>query len=132
MAVGSAAGRWIWLRDKLLNEPFGFVVSAFADMLITNITLFVDEIARWPKTLLVSAPGGAVIVQGDGIGDPQLFRRLEDIVEIFLVNELRIVHADDRKVLSFIFLIPFPDPGNHPPAVNSTEGPELQQHHFSA
>ena len=125
MAAGLAADRRIWLRDKLLDEMFGFFVGPFTDMLVANITFFIDEIAGWPKTLLVSAPGGAVIIEGDGIGDSQFLRGLEDIVEIFFVTEFRIVHANDRKVMAFILIVPFPDPGNHPPAVNSAESPEL-------
>ena len=102
----SAAGRWIWFRYELLNELFSFIVSAFADVLVADIALFIDQVSCGPESLLESAPGGAVIIQGDGVGDPQLFRCLQNVVVIFFVAELRVVHADDHKVIPFILLVP--------------------------
>jgi hypothetical protein len=41
------------------------------------------------------------------------------------------VYAHHFKIIAAILFVPFPDPGNHPLAVNSTKGPELDQDHFA-
>lgn len=120
-----------WFGHELLDKMLGFVISTFAYVLIANIPLFVDEVARGPITLLVGAPSSAFVVKGDGIIDFKIDGGLQNVFDFFLVAELGVMNADDGEIVPFIFLIPFPDPGNHTLAVNSTERPKFEQDDFA-
>jgi hypothetical protein len=59
-------------------------------------------------------------------------RGLDDIFYLLLIAKLGIVYADYGEIVTFVFVVPFPDPGNYPLAVNSAECPELQENHSAA
>lgn len=56
-------------REQLLNDLFGVRVIAFAEMVIANLSLCIDEIMRRPVLIIQRASDGVVVVDGDRIVD---------------------------------------------------------------
>ena len=95
--------RSFWFGHQLLDEMLGFVIGTFAYVLIANIPLFVDEVARGPITLLVGAPSRAFVVKGDCIIDFKFDGGLQNVFDFFLVAELGVMNADDGEIVPSYF-----------------------------
>ena len=91
------------------------------------MTALVDQIQRRPITILVRAPGFPIVVLRDGIRDLQSGYSILQIIQICFVAEFRVVVTDHYQPLISIFLVPFPQRGNYVAAIDSTEGPHIQQ-----
>src|SRR5690349_7314912 len=65
--------------EQSLNRRVSLGVAAFADLLIANIALLVDQVDRRPVALTPGVPGCAVIVLRDRERNVQPFERLDQI-----------------------------------------------------
>ena len=54
-------------REKKLNDLFGFVIVAFAEMMIAPASLRIDEVVGRPISIVEGAPDGVVAVDRDRI-----------------------------------------------------------------
>ena len=94
--------------------------------------MFVDQVKGGPVTVVISRPGSPIIVLRYGIRDFESFDRGFEIIEVGFVAEFGVVIADDDQALLGIGVVPFPQRGNYVLAVNSTEGPHIQQNNLAA
>ena len=94
--------------EKLLNHPLGLVVFAFAEVVIANASLAVDEVVRRPVFVVESLPDFVVAVDGDGISDLQIANRFFHVGAVFFEREFRSMHADDDQAGIFVFRRPRP------------------------
>src|SRR5690606_31718465 len=94
------------LRQQALDLGFGFCVIAFAEMAVDDVALFVDQIQRWPVTVVVGVPGGIVIVLRHRILDAKTLDRLGHVIGLPLKGEFGRMHANHRQPLVTVFLVP--------------------------
>ena len=116
----SASSCWITRSD--------FVVVAFAEMVVADVALGIDEIMRRPVLVVEGAPDRIVVVDRDRIVDLEIGDGLAHVVDVLLEGELRRVHADHDQALVLVLLGPGADVGNRAQAVDAGVGPEIDQH----
>jgi hypothetical protein len=56
----------IFFCEECFYRGFGFLIVAFTDVLVTDISALVDQVQRWPVTIIISAPGSPVIILATG------------------------------------------------------------------
>jgi len=91
---------------KDLDKAFGFVVRAFAEVGITEVPLFVDEVFGWPVVIVVSTPDSKVVVLDNGICKVKIFDSASEIGERFLEFEFWGVNADNDKPGRMVLVVP--------------------------
>src|SRR5262249_25120329 len=91
----------------------------------------VDEGDRRPGADGVLAPDAEVAVVDHGMTDRQTQDSLANRVGVLLVGELRRVDADDDDIAG-VLALQLPQLRQDMVAVNSAEGPEVEQHQFTA
>ena len=74
----------------------------------------------------------AIVVNCYRVFHTKALSGVKDVLYFLFVAKLRIVDADDGEIVPLVFVVPFPDPGNHPLAVNSTKGPEFYEHDLAS
>lgn len=74
-------------------------------MFVADEAVGVDQIPHRPVVLIVSIPGGVVVVQDHGVSDVGLFHGLGDAVVILLELELRLVDADGLQSVVGVLLV---------------------------
>ena len=79
------------------------VVLAFAEMVVADAALRVDEVVRRPVLVVEGAPDRVVVVDRDRIVDSKSCVGLRDVVDVLLEGELRRVHADHHQALILYF-----------------------------
>ncbi|SMP00021.1 hypothetical protein SAMN06265221_1562 [Paracoccus laeviglucosivorans] len=124
-AVRDRAARF---GQQLLDHPLGAVIIPFAEVVMPDLALGVDEVMRGPILVLEGAPDGIVVVDRNRIGDRQVGHGLFDVGKLFLKGEFRGVDADHDQSLILVFLGPGPDIGDGAQAVDAGIGPEIDQH----
>jgi hypothetical protein len=56
--------------EQPLDHALGLLVAAFAELLVADDALLVDEVERRPTVIGESAPDGVVVVDRDRVVDP--------------------------------------------------------------
>ena len=115
-----------------MDGGFGLLIGALADVLITNIALFVDEEQRGPEARAVSGPCLPFIILGDWIRYVQANQRFFQVVEVAFVGKFGIVITNHYQALVFVLCVPPTEARDHPLAVNSAKGPHVDQNHTAA
>ena len=122
------------MRISFCKEHFNglasFSIAPFAYANISNDSLFVYKIDGGPVAVLKAVPVGKVIVNRNGIKDAFLPDIVADRFDVFLKGEFGRVNANHDKPHVGITLMPLLNFWFYVPAVVTTEGPELDQHHF--
>src|ERR1700728_2219818 len=75
------------LGKQLLNDAFGLVVLAFTELMMTNLSLRIDEIMRRPIFVIECPPDLVVVVDRNRISDSERRNGFFHIVEILLERE---------------------------------------------
>jgi hypothetical protein len=119
-------------RQKKLNNPFGFVVVAFAEMVIAPASLRIDEIVRGPIFVVEGSPDGIVAVDGNRISDLKIGDRGLHIADLALERKFRRVHPDHDQSVILLFLCPCFDIGNCTQAVDARVSPKVDQDDFAS
>src|SRR6266496_2104484 len=120
------------LGQQLLNDHFGLFVFALAELMMSNLSLRVDEVEGWPVVVVEGTPDRIVVVDRDRIVDPQVRGGSADVVEVVLEVELRRVHADDHQSVILVLLGPRAEVGKGAEPVDAGVGPEVDQDDASA
>src|SRR5262245_23413602 len=120
------------LLQQFLNEFFGLLVLAFAEMMMARAPLRVDEIERRPILVLEAAPYGIVVVDGDRKSQSHRLCGLAHVIEVFLEAELGRVYADHHQSLILVFLGPGTDVGHRAQPIDAGIGPEIDEDDLSA
>src|SRR3984893_13481181 len=103
-----------------------------AEMVMADAPFRIDEIGSWPIFVTERLPDRVTIVDDDGIVDFQTSDGLAHIADIPFEREFRRVYTDDDKAVIPVFLSPGPDIGQRMQAIDTIEGPEIDQHHLAA
>src|SRR5437016_195681 len=114
--------------EKPPNHRLGRVVLALADVLVADDPLAIQEDRRGPGPNAPALPDRVLVVLYHRVPDPQLLRGVYHALVRLLPEELRAVHADDHESVLLVPFVPAPPLRAHVPAVDSAEGPELDQH----
>ena len=99
------------LGQQLLNNPFRLGICAFAEVVMANMPLRIDDIESRPILVLERTPERIAVIDRDGIIDPHVLRRLAHVLEVVFKGELRRVHADHHQSVLLVFLGPRADIG---------------------
>src|SRR6185312_10470114 len=99
------------VSEHSLDDAFGLRILSFAEMMMADLAVAIDEIMRWPVFVVERAPDLVLVIDGDGVGDLEPRNRTLHIVNIALEGEFRRVHADHDEAMIAIFLGPGADIG---------------------
>src|SRR4051812_22992468 len=83
--------------EQPLDQPLRLLVASFAEVLILDDALGVDEVQRRPVVVREGAPDFVVIVDRDWVVDRSLVCRAPHAVDVVLEGELWRVDADDDQ-----------------------------------
>jgi hypothetical protein len=103
-------------RDQLaldavqpLDDPLRLLVASFAEVVVADETVLVDEVQRRPVAVREGTPDLVVVVDRDRVVDRALLRRVSHAVDVVLEGELGRVDADDDQAVVSVG----PRPGAH-------------------
>src|SRR5215831_286946 len=99
----------------------GFSIVSFAEVVVPNAALRIDEVMRGP----------VVVVDSHRVIDFQIDYSLLHITDVLLEGKLRRMHADDDESLILVFLGPGPDIWDCSEAVDAGISPEIDQHNLA-
>lgn len=102
-----------------------------ADVNQAHDSLPVRQVDSRPVPVVQAAPVAVVVVQKVRIGDFEFLQLLLNRFAVLFVGELRGVDADDPQAPIRVFALDFPDPGKGTDAVDSAEGPDVEEDHLS-
>jgi hypothetical protein len=95
--------------EQPLDGALGLLVASFADMVVADDAVGVDEVQRRPVVVVEGAPNCVVVVDRDRVVDPSLGGRLPDAADLMLERELWGVDADDDHPVVSVGLRPGAD-----------------------
>src|SRR5215469_5363746 len=118
--------------EQLLNETLRLLVASFAEMVIADDPLRVDEVHRRPVVVVESGPDRVVVVHGDRVVDAPRHCRLLHAVDLLLKRKLRRVDAyNDESVVS-VSLGPRPYVGFRAQPIDAGKSPEVHKGNVAA
>ena len=82
--------------------------------------------------IFISPPSVAVVILCDGVLYIKADNCILQIRRFFFISEFGKMVADDNESLIFVFIMPFPQRGNHVLAINSAKCPHVNDHDFAA
>ena len=92
----------------------------------------VDQVLGRPVQVAPRVPGLVVVVLRDGIAQAAAGDRVAHVARVLLELELRRVDAHDDQAALAVAVVPRPQIGQRPQAVDARVGPEVDQHDLSA
>jgi hypothetical protein len=116
----------------LLKNHFGLSVLTLPKLMMSDLSLRVDEVEGWPVVVVEGTPDRVVVVDRDRVVDPQVRGGSADVVEVVLEVELGRVHADDHQSVILVLLGPRADIRKGAEPVDAGVGPEVDQDDASA
>src|SRR5438132_10593917 len=72
------------LGKELLDHPLGAVIIAFAEMMMANTALGIDEVMRRPIFVVEGAPDRIVVVDRQRIADLEIGNSVAQVAHILL------------------------------------------------
>src|SRR5258708_30339514 len=97
------------LGKQSFNNHFRLFVVAFAELMMSNMPLRIDEIERGPIVVVKGTPYCIIVINRDGIINFEVVRFSAHVSEVVLKAELRRMHADYDQSLILVFLHPRPN-----------------------
>ena len=113
--------------QQVLDRLLGLAVIAFAEVVVADLPLCIDQVLCRPIAVLERTPDLVVIVDCNRITDLELLDRLFDVVDLLLEGEFRGVYTDDDQALILVFFGPGANIGEGPDAVDAGIGPEIDE-----
>ena len=83
--------------QQLLDDALRLLVAAFAEVLVADDAVGVDEVQRRPVVVGERVPDLVVVVDGDRVVDRSLAGRAPHAVDVVLEGEFGRVDADDDQ-----------------------------------
>ena len=118
--------------EQPLDDALRSLVAPFAEVVVADGAIRVDEVERRPVVVVEGAPDRVVVVGRDGVVDRSVLRRLAHAVELVLERELRRVDADDDQPVGPVRLRPRPDVRLRAQPVDAGQRPEVHEHDVAA
>src|SRR5215469_8998829 len=94
------------LPQQFLNHLFTFSVCTFAEVCVSQIPVFVEQILGRPIAIGERLPDLTIAVDHDGISQPKFANASFNIRFIWCEGELRRVYAHDGQTLFPVALMP--------------------------
>ena len=113
--------------EQVLDDALRFLVAPFAEVLVADDPLPVDEIERRPVVVVEGAPDPVVVVDRDGVVDLPLLHRPAHEIDLVLERELRRVGSDHDQPVVSVGLRPRADIRLLAQPVDAGERPEVHQ-----
>src|SRR2546425_3889764 len=120
------------LRQQLLNNQFGLFVFALTELMLSDMSLCIDEIEGRPVPVIESTPYPVITVDRDRVMDPHLLCRLANALDVLLDVKFRRVHADHHQPSILVPLRPRSNVGKGASPIDTGVGPEIDQDDFAA
>jgi hypothetical protein len=99
---------------------------------VADVALPVDVVLRGPVAVAPRCPGPEVVVERDGVVDPERLHGLLDVPGNVLEGELGRVHSDDDKARVPIRVVPALHVGQRANAVDAGVRPEVDEDNLAA
>ena len=115
--------------QQLLDDALRRLVAPFAEVVVADEAVPVDEVERRPIVVVERRPHRVVVVERDRVVDPPLARRRAHAVDLVLEGELRRVDADHDQPVVPVGLRPPPHVRLRAQPVDARQGPEVHQDH---
>jgi hypothetical protein len=118
--------------DPLTHDllALGFLPIQFAVPAIAHVALLVDQVDGRPVLILSRLPGQAPTVHGDRVLHPVVFDLFADLLDLLLLVGLGRVDADNDQPFFVEILVPARVPRVITDAIDSAEGPEMENNHL--
>ena len=113
--------------EQTLDDALGLLVASFAEVLVADDALRVDEVQRRPVVVVEGAPDRVVVVGSDRVVDRSLLRRHPHPVDLVLERELRRVDSDDDQAVVAVGLRPGADVRLLAQPVDAGQRPEVDE-----
>ena len=120
------------LDQQLPDDRFPVLVLAFAELVIPNTPLRIDEIACRPVLVHEGSPNRVIAVDRDRMVNADVLYGALDVAEILLELELRRMNADHHQPVVLVLVSPGADIRQRASPVDAGIGPEVDQDDFSA
>ena len=117
---------------ELPNHGLRFGVGSFAEVLVADDAVLVDEVLGGPVAVVEGVPGVEVVVLHNGPGEAVIGNSLPDVVNVMLELELRGVDADDNEAIVGVLRMPNLEVGKGAYAVDAGVGPEVYEDYIAA
>ena len=117
--------------QSVADAFLGFAVGALAEVAVNLFAPGVEQIFGRPVAVFKVAPGGHIVVLGNGPADVVVGDGVGHIVVVFLKLKLRRVDAQDDQAVILVAAPPFPQVGQGADAVDAGVSPEVHQHHLA-
>ena len=118
--------------EQSLEDALRLLVAAFAEVLVADHAVRVDEVERRPVVVVEGAPDRIVVVDRDRVVDLSLLRRLLHAVDLLLEGELRRVDADHDQPVVPVGLRPRTDVRLRAQPVDAGQRPEVHEDDVAA
>ena len=118
--------------EQPLDDALGLLVASFAEVLVADDALLVDEVERRPVVVVERAPDRVVVVDRDRIVDLSLPDRLPDAIDLVLEGELRRVDTDHDQPVVPVCLRPRADVRLLAQPVDARQRPEVHEDDVAA
>ena len=92
--------------EQPLDDALRLLVASFAEVVVADHAVRVDEVERRPVVVVEGAPDLVVVVDRDRVVDRSLLRRPPHAVDLVLERELRRVDSDDDQPVVSVGLRP--------------------------
>jgi len=117
------------LGQQLLNLSLRASVLAFAELLIADVSLSVEEIKSGPINVMEGIPNHALVVNRNRIVDVHLTQRGPDIRDVLLEIKLWSVYANHDQTLPTVFFIPCAHIRECSAPIDTGIGPKLDKNY---
>src|SRR5215831_223798 len=114
----------ICLGQQPLNDPFRHLVFTFAEVMVTDPSLRIDDIEGGPDRI--------VAIDRDRITDPHVLGCAADVVDVLFKWELGGVHTDHDQPLVLVLFGPGANIGKCAKPVDAGVGPDVYENDMAA
>ena len=118
--------------EQALDDPLGFLVAPFAEVVVADDPVSVDEVQGRPVVVVERRPDRVVVVNCDRVVDRAVPRCLAHPVDLVLERELGRVDADHDEAVVAVGPRPGADVWLGAQPVNAGQGPEVDENDLAA
>src|SRR4051794_14921638 len=118
--------------EQPLDDELRLLVASFAEVLVADDPVRVDEVERRPVVVVEGAPDLVVAVEHDRVVDPSRLRRAPHAIDFLLERELRGVDSDDDQSVASVGLRPGTDVRLLAQPVDACQRPEVDEDDVAA